>query len=97
VSSGEVEDRLDRRDDRDVVAEDGEIPDAFALSLQDDSAVLGIVVSKPRAKNTTSFAGFARAMASASVGEYTIRTSRRRFACSRLLREPARASHRQTS
>ena len=38
------------------------------------SAVLGMVVSKPSAKNTTSRSGFLRAMVSASIGEYTMRT-----------------------
>ena len=49
------------------------IPSALArLSV---SAVEGAVVSKPIAKKTTSRSGFLRAIASASSGEYTIRTS----------------------
>ena len=39
------------------------------------SAVGGVVVSKPMAKNTTSRVGFARAIFSASAGEYTMRMS----------------------
>ena len=47
------------------------------------TAVGGVVVSKPIAKNTTSRSGCSRAMRSASALEYTIRTSPpRAFACS---------------
>ena len=38
-------------------------------------AVGGVVVSNPIAKNTTSRAGFSRAMRSASAAEYTMRMS----------------------
>ena len=46
------------------------MPCAFACCKV--SAVLGIVVSKPSAKNTTWRSGFLRASASASSGEYTV-------------------------
>jgi hypothetical protein len=44
---GRVEDRLDGRDDRDVVAEHGEVLDASAAARSTVSAVDGAVVSKP--------------------------------------------------
>jgi len=52
-------------------------------------AVAGIVVSKPRPKNTTGRCGLSRASCSASSGEYTMRTSAPSArACSRLCVEP---------
>ena len=46
-----------------------------AAAWRSTSAVGGVVVSKPIAKNTTSRAGSRAASASASAAEYTMRTS----------------------
>ena len=68
-SARRVEERLQRRHDRDVVAEDAEVAAVRLRARQSVSAVAGAVVSKPIAKKTTSRSGFARASSSASSGE----------------------------
>ncbi len=56
-------------------------------------AFAGAVVSNPTAKNTTWRSGFARAILSASSGEYTIRTSApRALSASRSVDEPGTRS-----
>ena len=67
---GRVENRADGRNDGDVVAENGEVGNAFsARARMSVSAVDGAVVSKPMAKNITCLSGFALASFSASDGE----------------------------
>jgi len=66
---GRIEDRLDRRDDGDVIAEEREVRQALRFCCSTVKAVEGMVVSKPRPKKTTSRSRLARARAKASSGE----------------------------
>ena len=61
-----LQDVGDRRRGQHVVAEHAEIGQRERVRLPDRSAVGGVVVSKPMAKNTTSRAGFSCARRSAS-------------------------------
>ena len=64
-----LEDGAQRRDDRDVVGEDGEVRDLPRPASSSVSAVDGAVVSNPTAKKTTSRSGFSVATRRASRGE----------------------------
>ena len=86
---GRLQDGLDRRDDRDVVAEDAEVRTPSARARTSVTAVDGAVVSNPTAKKTTWRSGLSTATLSASSGEYTNRTSApRAFASMRLPFDP---------
>ena len=92
---GRLEDRLDRRDDRDVVAEHAEVGDADLARLQQRhrGRRRGRLEARPR-RTRRRGRGSRSAMRSASSGEYTKRTSApRALASSRLPLLPGHAHH----
>ena len=66
---GRFQDGLDRRNDRDVVAEHAEVRHAERARPDQVTAVDGAVVSNPTAKKTTWRSGLSMATLSASSGE----------------------------